>query len=356
MTFVEALRPHVTAAAGRAAALDADAAFPHADIALLRDIGLPMAPLPARLGGSGAGTEPDGAASIFELLRLLGLGNPSVGRLFEAHVNAVRLVIRFGTPAQQDHLASLCRRGELLGLWVTDPPGRALSAAGGSLVGMKGPCSGAGHLNHALVTVTLDDGAVRMALIALRGDEPVTPIGTRLHGMRAAANGTIDLGGLPLPPHAMLGTDGDYLREPDFSTGAWRTMAVTLGLLDALVESVRAQLRARRHHETPLQQARFGAMLVAQETARLWTWQAAQHAEAGTAPLPDQIAYVNLARIAVEAACFDVMRHAQRALGLGALVAPNPVERMLRDLATYLRQPAADIVLTEAAQHHLARE
>ena len=65
------------------------------------------------------------------------------------------------------------------------------------------------------------------------------------------------------------------------------------------------------------------------------------------------MAAVNLARIAAEAAGFEAMRHAQRALGLSALLRPNPVERHLRDLATYLRQPAADAVLTEAAQHAL---
>ncbi len=73
----------------------------------------------------------------------------------------------------------------------------------------------------------------------------------------------------------------------------------------------------------------------------------------GVGPVADQVAYVNLARIAVENACFELMRHAQRGLGLAALLQPNPVERLLRDLATYLRQPAPDLVLTEAAQHAL---
>ena len=349
------MRPHLAAIATRAAALDEAAIFPDEDVAVLRTIGLPMAPVPRALGGSGAGTEPEGAATIFGLLRMLGSANPAVGRLFEAHVNAVRLAMRFGTPAQREGVAAKCRAGGLFGLWVTDAPRQALRRSGGRLAGAKGPCSGAGHLRDALVTVTLDDGAVHMALAALSGTEPVERIGLRLHGMRAAANGTVNLDGVPLPDDAILGAARDYLREPDFSTGAWRTIAVTLGTLDTLVESVRTQLLARGHGAAPLQQARFGEMLVAQETSRLWTWQAAQIAEAGSAPVADQVAYVNLARIAVEAACFDVMRHAQRALGLAALVRPNPVERLLRDLATYLRQPAPDIVLTEAAQHAFGR-
>ena len=354
MTAADALRPHFAAIEARAAALDATAAFPSEDIALLRSLGLPAIPLPAALGGHGAGTTPEGAAEIFELLRLLGRANMSLGRLFEAHVNVARLVLQYGTPVQHRAFASACHAGALYGLWVTDPPNQVLTRAAGHLVGVKGPGSGAGHLRHALVTVT-EQAVTRMALIELTGAEPIDPIGTRLHGMRASANGTIHLDGTPLPDTAFIGADGDYLREPTLSTGAWRAMAVALGGLDALVDSVRVQLRRRSHAAAPLQQARFGEMLIAQETARLWTREAGQCAEHGTAAIPDQVATVNLARIAVESACLDAMRHAQRALGLAAFVQPNPVERLLRDLATYLRQPAPDDVLTEAARHALAQ-
>ena len=352
MAAVGALRPHLVAMAARAAALDESAQFPAEDVEVLRRCQLPEAPLPASRGGEGAGTEPGGTDTIFELLRLLGTANLSLGRLFEAHVNAVRLVTRFGTAEQLDRVGRACRGGALFGLWVTDPPNRPLTIEDGILRGAKGPSSGAGHLRHALVTVA-QGHHTSMALIELTGHEPVEPVGDRLHGMRASANGTIALDGVPLPDHALVGGRGDYLREPDFSTGAWRGSAVALGGLEALVESTRQQLVARGHAQLPLQQARFGEMLIGLGTCRLWTRHAATIAEDGTVPIPDQVAIVNMARIAVEQACLDVMRHAQRALGLGALLRPNPVERLLRDLATYLRQPAPDAVLTEAALHHL---
>ena len=321
-------------------------------MAALTAAGLATAPLPKALGGAGAGTEPDGTGTIFELLRLLGQGNMAVARLFEAHVNVVRLVIRFGTAAQARHLAERCQKGVLHGLWVTDAPGAPLRLANGRITGTKSPCSGAGHTRHALVTVH-DGEAIRMAVITLSGAEPVTPLGPRLLGMRASANGSTTWDDAALPPDALIGGDGDYLREPDFSTGAWRTMAATLGGMEALLAATRDQLRARHHDAFPLQQARFGDMLIAVESARLWTWEAARRAETGTDPAPDQVAYVNLARIAVESACLDLIRDTQRALGLAALVQPNPVERLIRDLMTYLRQPAPDLALTEAAQHAL---
>lgn len=350
MTPAETLQPHVAAIAGRAAALDADAAFPAEDVRLLASIGLPACPLPRSMGGAGAGTEPAGTEAVFDLLRLLGRANPSLGRLFEAHVNAIRLVMRDGDPAQKLDAAAACREGRLFGLWVTDAPGLAVHRTGGVLKGAKGPCSGAGHLRHALITAD-DAGETRMALVTLDGTQRVEMIADRLHGMRAAANGTVRLDNVAAP--APLGPPGAYMAEPDFSCGAWRTMAVTLGALDALTEAVRDHLRARNQAEAPAQQARFGAMLIAQETAALWTRRAAERAE-HEGPVPARVAYVNLARIAVESACLDAMRHAQRAAGLAAMVRPNPIERLLRDLATYLRQPAPDEVLAVAAAHALA--
>lgn len=339
----------VRAMEGRAGPLDAAAAIPAEDVAALGAAGLVMAPLPCRVGGMGMGTEPQAAGAVFAALRALGRGNLSVARLFEAHVNVVRLVVRFGTPAQVDQVAGVCRAGALFGLWVTDAPGQVLHVRNGVLAGVKGPGSGAGFLRNALVTVH-DSGAVRMALVRLNGDEPVEMVGDRLHGMRASANGSVRLDGL-VPE--FVGNDGDYMREPDFSTGAWRTMAATVGGMEALLAAVQVQLMRRGHDGFALQQARFGEMAIAVETARLWTWEAGQRSEAEMGAAADLVVYVNLARIAVEAACLALIQGAQRGLGLGAFVRPNPVERLLRDLAVYLRQPAADLVLTEAGLHLL---
>jgi hypothetical protein len=43
------------------------------------------------------------------------------------------------------------------------------------------------------------------------------------------------------------------------------------------------------------------------------------------------------------------MRLVQRSLGLSSFRQGNPIELICRDLGTYLRQPAPDEVLTEAA-------
>ena len=268
-------------------------------------------------------------------------------------MNAVRLVVRYGTAEQARRAADSAFAGTLLGLWVTDPPGERLRWSAGRLDGRKGPCSGAGYCGGALVTVGQPEGT-RMALISLTGAEPVTGSPGALQGMRAATNGIVDLTSIAAPEDALIGAPGDYLREPDFSCGAWRTTAATLGGLEALVETVRSQLTRRGHDAAPMQQARFAELLIAEETARLWTREAALAAE-HDGPATDRVAYVNLARLAVETACLDALRLAQRSLGLAAFVQPNPVERLSRDLGTYLRQPAPDAVLLEAGAHGLGK-
>ena len=67
----------------------------------------------------------------------------------------------------------------------------------------------------------------------------------------------------------------------------------------------------------------------------------------------EAVAYVNLARTAVETACLDALRHIQRSLGLSAFMQGSRAERIARDLATYLRQPAPDEALVEAAGYFI---
>ena len=320
----------------RAAHHDAEASLPLDDLAALRDAGA--------LYASDEDTH--------DLLVLLGRGNPALGRLMEAHINAVLLVRRYGTQAQAERCQEEAKAGRLFGLWVTDAPGAAVRLRGGALHGTKAPCSGVGAVDVVLTTVETDDGSV-MALVpveALR-TEPMPPIA----GMRAARQGRAVFDGTPCPPGALVGAPGDYLREPDLSCGAWRTSAITLGVLDALVDALRDHLRARRHTDAPLQQERFGRVLIAQGTARMWVDAACRASGAETLPVPDRVARVNLARVAVELACLTALPLVQRSAGLAAFV-PGPLERIARDLATYLRQPAPDAVLTEAAAHALGGE
>ena len=96
-----------------------------------------------------------------------------------------------------------------------------------------------------------------------------------LHGMRATQTAGIDFDGIEISADAFIGGPDDYLSEPSFSAGAWRTCAVTLGGLDALIDETRGQLVARKRHSDPHQLSRMGQVLIARESARLWIERAA---------------------------------------------------------------------------------
>lgn len=356
---LERLRSLLPAIAARAAALDEDGAFPEEDVAALAAAGLLLAPLPVGEGGAGWGTAPDGAAPLSAALRLVGRASLPLGRLFEGHVNAVRLVLRRGSAAQAQRAARDLRAGRLFGVWNTDPPGgeAPLTLEGGVLQGRKVLCSGAGHVARALVTArdpAAPPGApARMVLVPLGRGERADLSGWTAQGMRASATGAVDFFGLPVDPSDLIGQPGDYLAEPDFSAGAWRFAAVQCGGAEAVLGALRDHLSRTGRGADPHQVARLGQAAIATETARLWVEAAAARAEAPGAG-PDAVAQVGLARLAVERAALDVLELAQRSVGLQAFMRPNPLERVMRDLATYLRQPAPDRVLAAAAAFVLA--
>ena len=337
--------------------LDRNAAFPAQEVNQLRQLGALAAPVPVALGGLGTGTEPEGALPLMQVLRLIGRGSLSLGRLYEAHVNALHLIFRYGTAVQASRAANDALEGHLFALWVTDAPDAPLFLDDLFLLrGAKFPCSGAGYATRALVTARRPSGEARMLVISLRPGEHAEPSAWDAHGMRATASGRVTLDGLRTDPASLIGIAGDYLREPDFSAGAWRTSAVTLGGLEALVDELRRHLVARSRESDPHQLTRVGEALIAQETAHLWVRSAAQLAEASDADASDIACAVNLARIAVEKACLDAIRIVQRALGLSGFRRGELTELLYRDLSIYLRQPAPDEALTEAAAHFMQRD
>ena len=89
---------------------------------------------------------------------------------------------------------------------------------------------------------------------------------------------------------------------------------------------------------------------MAVELARLWVFRACAVAQNANLSPAASVAYVNMARLAVERAGLDVLELTHRSVGLSGFLRPSPIERISRDLATYLRQPAPDAALCGAAR------
>jgi alkylation response protein AidB-like acyl-CoA dehydrogenase len=343
------LQPEIQA---RAPQLDAAGQFPAEDIAALRDCGALLAPFPSRVGGLGLGTEPEAADHLAEALQILGYCHLAVARLFEAHVNAIRLIAIHGSRAQLKRVEKDVNSGQLIGLWVTDSVSTPLRAnESGALCGTKSFCSGAGHIERSLVTCIHPDGTTRLAYL------PATVGSARkLHfspqGVRAATTGQVAFDGMSITKDDWIGESGAYLVEPDFSAGAWRTSAATAGCLTRLVDLTIDHLVQRNRAANPHQLTRIGRAWIARETARHWISATARIAEGADPAIPQSIvAAVNLARIAVETASVEALNLAERSVGLPAFLVGTEIEQVRRDLGTYLRQPAPDEVLTEAAAY-----
>ena len=347
---IAAARQVAITAARRAGEQDCDAGFPVEDIANLARLGLLVAPVPSDEGGPGLGEEPD-ACDLAAVLRLVGYGSLALGRLYEGHVNALQLVARYGTPSQRSRLFADARNGQLFGVWNTDPPGGCLRLGEDRrLHGVKTFASGAGYVTRALVTVKREPGAPPLMLVVpLKPGSRADLTGWRAHGMRASATGTVDFEDIAVTEDEILGGWDDYHRQPVFSGGAWRFAAVQLGGIEAVFDAWRGHLAATDRGGDAHQLARLGEGAIAVESARGWVERAARIvAEDELAP-ERTVAFVNLARLAVERVGLDVLQLAQRSVGLQGFLREHPLERLSRDLATYLRQPAPDRALTTAA-------
>ncbi|GEM17089.1 acyl-CoA dehydrogenase [Gluconobacter oxydans NBRC 3293] len=327
--------------------------FPSDLLKSLRQIGALDALLPVEEGGLGLASPHDGGRLLSLLLRQAGYLSLSLGRCLEGHVNVVRLVALYGTPAQRHVLAITLKNGVLAGIWVTDgdPPVR-LRKDGETyrLSGIKGFASGVSEVGLALITATTGQEESVMLLVPTTDPARRRPGPGKLTGMQASGTGAYDFTGLRVSAQDILGSAGDYLRQPEFSAGAWRGSAVALGAVDRLVDLLREDLLARKRADNPHQLCRIGEAMILQKTASLWVEQAAQAACDCPDMSPEEVtATVNLARLAVERAALELITLVQRGLGLSAFVKGRAVEQVMRDLATYLRQPAPDEALTEGA-------
>jgi alkylation response protein AidB-like acyl-CoA dehydrogenase len=101
---------------------------------------------------------------------------------------------------------------------------------------------------------------------------------------------------------------------------------------------------------------RAGEMAGLLETGNLWLEGAASRAETAAACPEELVAYAGLMRRTIERIGLEVMEHAVRSSGARALLRPNPLERLVRDLTMYLRQPVPDLVLMRAGNFVLKSE
>ena len=300
----------------------------------------PAAPEAASVAAQGLAHHPARPEELLEALAAVGAASLSAGRLFEGHVNAVKLVALHAEGESRRRWVDDVGLGALFGVWGaegSDP----VRLDGATLRGQKLFASGADVIDRAIVTARAEDGLRLVLLDAERLRGRLHPNEWSMSGMRGTASGRCDLEGLAVEPGDLLGGPGDYLSEPHFQGGVWRYAAVQMGAMRAMTRAAAAQLDARGQRGAPMQSARLMRMASAAETARLWLTMAAREVERPGAA-PDAAAVAILARLRTAEEAVALMAAMDEALGAASFATAHPVERRRRDLQLYLRQADPD--------------
>jgi alkylation response protein AidB-like acyl-CoA dehydrogenase len=355
-----------------AAAIDIEGAFPVQEFERIAKAGLLGVPLMPEFGGLGLGIDASLSYELLLILKKIGWGNLAVGRIFEGHVNALQIIQTFGTRSQIERYASDARdRHKIFGVWNAEANDGVkvipLKNGGCKLQGSKTFCSGTGHVERPFVN-GLSESGWQMCIVPMdRVQTKSDSAWWKPCGMRATASYKIDFSNVELDPESLIGGAEDYNRQPWLSAGAIRFTAVQLGGAEALFDATRQYLQSLNRTNDPYQEARIAQMAIALESGNLWLKGTSdlianyaprfggdsQHPK--TAKADYLVNYVNMARTAIEEICMDIIQLCQRSVGTSGLLPPYPMERIIRDLSLYLRQPSFDATLQSVGRYELSR-
>lgn len=299
-----------------------------------------IAALTADLPTLGDPESPDALLTLLRTLYAVGCRDLPLGRLFEGHVDALQIVARYGTLEQRARAEQAARGGGAFGVWNADQPGDPLRFDVDRLTGAKAFASGAGILSHAIVSVDAPGGRQLILLDLAEAPAAIDRGWWRVTGMQRSETHVVRWQDQPLPSDALIGAPGDYVREPWFSGGAIRFAAVQAGGVAALADRTRDHLVAQRRDGDPHQRVRLAGLYRAAQSAADAVARAARLWSADD--MPQTLAHVAAARVAVYAAGEEALTLAQAAAGVQAMFVDHPLAAMLSDLAVYLRQPGPD--------------
>ena len=308
--------------------------------------------LPGYYGGQGWATDYDAAVTCFEALRSLGQINLSVARLFEGHLNAVKLTALYGADECKQEVFGAVSQGALMGVWGADMQNRPVSVTETSseltVTGGKRFASGLGLVKLAVITAQTANG-VQLVVVPTQDAARMDESSWQVSGMQATRSGSYDFENFTVQPIQLLGAAGDYFREPFFEGGIWRYCAAHLGGAETLYRAMRDRLVQSGRASDAHQQRRIVDAALAVETTRLWILRAVNAVEIERAD-PGTAILALLAREITATNCRTVIHTVEAALGMEAFVEGSLIEQMRADLGMFLCQAAPDAKRTRAAE------
>lgn len=311
----------------------------------------------ARAYGRHRGDDSALILSLSEALRRIGRASLSVGRIVEGHLNALRLIGLYGDQTQQRRFFESAGNGVVFGVWGADGSDPVTLHAAASdrarLRGSKRFASGLGLVGLAVITARDERGRVQLVIADAGDPARADPSPWTTSGMRATASGDFSFDDMSVSASRLLGEPDVYTREPHFEGGIWRYAAVQLGGLEALTEIARRHVRDRRLEADSGIALRIADLAIACETGRLWLEAACRRVETAGAG-QGEVAYVLLAREAIERCCVKGMTIIDRMIGAASFFETHPIDRIRRDLSFYLRQANLDGKAQAAARSFVA--
>ena len=295
------------------------------------------------------------APATAKALMQIGAANLSVGRLFEGHVNALRLIRLYGSKAQRSHAERLIASDALFGVWGADGKRPVTLTQSGDLGGEKLFASGLGTVTHALITAN-SGPEVQLILVDVRDRQRADASQWHMSGMRATASGKYDFSGLSTQKDDLIGAPGDYLREPHFVGGVWRIAALQAGASAGLLAAAAGKLRDMERLDAEAQKARLMQVLMRVWAGMALVERAASAAQSNDFSCDTLVANAIAARLYTEEIGLEAINAVEQSLGLGHFTQASETGRMARDLSVYLRQAARDAFLQRAARHALSAD
>lgn len=242
----------------------------------------------------------------------------ALARLAEGHCDAVAILREAGRSPEPN---------ALYGVWAAASPETGAALDKGVLDGTVRFCSGAHHLDRALV-------AASGQLVEIGLDERVQPVPGTWHpqGMEASDSPDVVLSGIPVTEQMLVGEEGFYLSRPGFWVGGAGVAAVwfggAVGVLDELVELDR-ELDEHRY-------AHLGTLHTTLRSTEALLDQAASLVD--NAPYDDHTSLAWACRAAAERLGRQVLDRAPEIAGVAALCRNARFAQRLADLQVYVRQ------------------
>lgn len=339
--------------------LDRGVRGPARELALLHKNGLLAAPLPVDAGGYGWGTAPEGTTGMLNVLMDLGSASLVVARLYEGHVNAVRLVLRNGSADQRKRIADAVMDGKVLAVWTADSPHPVSveSAPSGQVLrGIKAFASGLGDVAIAIVSAKTEAG-LQLVMVDTTDTARADISSWDMDAMVGSRSGRFDCTGLRADAEDCVGEVDAFFDEPDFHGGIWRLCACYSGAMRGIADDLAMLVDRRGFENDGLMQHRLGLATIEALTSAFWTREACKSAEAGT-DYNSVMSTVLFAREAVEQAAERMMALAERIGGTALHQRGSRTGRSIRDLRLYLRQAQLDgkLALATGCWRHLQKE